>query len=105
MDQKQLLTKIKKFKNALARHGVRAKKILLFGSWARNTQREDSDIDLIVISQDFKGKGYWKRIDLLSQAVYDVFMPIEAIALTPEEWEKDETWIGSYAKKEKFITV
>jgi len=35
-------------------------------------QREESDIDLGVISEDFKGKDFWQRIEVLSDAIYEV---------------------------------
>jgi hypothetical protein len=38
---------------------------------------------------------------MLSDAIYEVFVPIEAIALTPEEWEKGDLSIADYAKKGK----
>jgi len=31
--------------------------------------RERSDIDLILISEDFSGHDYWSRIDILSEAM------------------------------------
>ena len=57
-----------------------------------------SDIDLAVISQSFEDMGYWERIDTLSAAVYEVFEPIEAIALTPEEWENSDSLIADFAR-------
>lgn len=62
-------------------------------------QREESDIDLGVISEDFKGKNFWQRIEVLSDAIYEVFAPIEAIALTPEEWERGKSFVVDYAKE------
>jgi predicted nucleotidyltransferase len=60
--------------------------------------REGSDIDVVVISKDFAGKDYWERTEILSRAIYDVFEPIEAVAVTPEEWDKGESTIVDYAK-------
>jgi len=72
--------------------------LILFGSYATGRYREDSDIDVVVISQDFNDKGYWERIDILSSAIYQVFQPIEAVAMTPEEWEKGKSLLVDYAK-------
>jgi len=33
-----------------------------------------------------KHKSYWKRINILTDAIYQVFTPIEASAFTPDEW-------------------
>jgi predicted nucleotidyltransferase len=65
--------------------------------------KEGSDIDVLVISDDFSGKNYWERIDILSDAIYEIFEPIEAVALTIEEWEKGERVIVDYAKEGDII--
>lgn len=98
MDKEAVLAVISEFREALESQGIRPQKIVLFGSYAAGTNRPDSDIDLIVISEDFEGKGYWERIDLLSAAIYEVFKPIEAVAMTPAEWEAGDSAIVDYAR-------
>lgn len=78
--------------------GIRLKKIILYGSFVTNTNREGSDIDLVVISEDFTGKSYWERIDILADAIYEIFAPIEAVAMTPEEWESEDSFITDFAR-------
>mgnify|MGYP001607528610 CR=1 FL=1 len=58
-----------------------------------------SDIDVVIISDDFAGKGYWERIDILADAIYEIFAPIEAVAMTPEEWERGDSLIAAFARK------
>jgi predicted nucleotidyltransferase len=98
MDKNDALKAASRFSEALVRLGVRASRIVLFGSYARETQREGSDIDIAVISEDFKGMDYWKRIDVMSKAIYEVFEPIEAVAFTPEEWKNGNSSIREYAR-------
>ncbi len=43
-------------------------KIILFGSAARREMTQDSDLDLIVISNSFKNMDFIKRLQLLSRA-------------------------------------
>jgi len=52
----------------------------------------------VVISEDFADKDYWERIDILSSAIFEVFAPIEAVAMTPQEWESGESRIVAYAR-------
>ena len=70
---------------------IKPRKIVLFGSYSTGIQHEGSDMDLVVISDDFAGKDYWERIDILSTAIYIVFAPIEATAVTPQEWDSGES--------------
>lgn len=83
---------------ALEEQHVHIQKIILYGSWASGHANEDSDIDLVVISDSFNKKDYWERIDLLSQAIYKVFAPIEAVALTQAEWDNKSSSVCEYAK-------
>ena len=103
MDKNAVLEILSGFKKALEFKGIVIDKIILFGSYATGTYKEGSDIDVVVISADFRGKGYWERIDILSDAIYEVFEPIEAIAMTPEEWERKESPVVDYAKDGEVI--
>ena len=94
---------ISDFRQALESAGIRPEKILLYGSYAVGNWRPDSDIDLVVISEDFEGKSYWQRIDLLSAAIYKVFQPIEAVAMTPQEWENGDSLIVDYARNGEVV--
>ena len=103
MDKNAVLDIIVIFKDALESQGILIKKIILFGSFAAGTFNDESDIDLVIISDDFAGKDYWERIDILSEAIYEVFKPIEAIAMTPEEWENRESVIVDYAEHGEIV--
>lgn len=98
MDKDTVLNILSLFREAIESKGIRINKLILFGSYVTGTYREGSDIDIVVISEDFEGKDYWERIDILSDAIYEVFEPIEAVAMTPEEWVKGESLIAEYAK-------
>ncbi len=98
MDKRSVLKILSRFRKSLETQGIKVDRMLLFGSCARGKQREGSDIDVVVISEDFKGKSYWQRIDLLSAAIYEVFEPIEALAMTPEEWSNDKSAFAELAK-------
>jgi predicted nucleotidyltransferase len=97
MDQDTVLATVKKFKNALESINIEVEQLILFGSHAEGTAREDSDIDLIVISSSFSDKNYWERIDILTDAIYRVFAPIEASAFTPDEWKSEKSLLSDYA--------
>ncbi len=103
MDKGSALDSLNNFRLALESKGIRIHRLLLFGSHAQGKAHEGSDIDVLVISDDFSGKDYWERIDILSEAIYEVFEPIEAVALTIGEWERGESIFVDFAKDGKVI--
>jgi predicted nucleotidyltransferase len=98
VDKEAVLRIVSDFAKALEAEKIRPQKIILFGSYSTGTQHEGSDIDLVVISEDFAGKDYWERIDILATALVKVFEPIEAIAMPPQEWESGASRIVDYAR-------
>jgi uncharacterized protein len=98
LDKTAALECVLRFKDALAKRVSRIDKIVLYGSFANGTPRDDSDIDLVVISSEFEDKSYWQRIEILSDAIYDVFAPIEAVALTPAEWAQGSSPVAEFAR-------
>jgi predicted nucleotidyltransferase len=103
MDKKAALEVLSRFRRAIESQRIRVDKLILFGSYVTGTNREGSDIDVVVTSKDFADKGYWERTEILSDAIYNVFEPIEAIALTPEEWEKGEMRVVELAKSGEVV--
>jgi predicted nucleotidyltransferase len=103
VDKEAVLKIVSDFAKVLESKGIKPQKIILFGSHSTGTQREDSDIDLVVISDDFAGKGYWERIEVLSAAIATVFQPIEAVAMTPEEWQCGDSLIADYARNGEVV--
>lgn len=98
MDKKSALDIIARFRQVIEARGIRLQKVILYGSYATGTNREESDIDVVVISSDFIGKGYWERIDILAEVIYEIFAPVEAVAMTPDEWERGDSFVVDYAR-------
>lgn len=98
MGQNAVMNTLEQFRKALEALDIQVDKLILFGSHAIGKAHEESDIDTIVISSSFVDKGYWERIDILSQAIYTVFAPIDAVAFTPDEWESNRSLLTDYAK-------
>ncbi len=103
MDQSAVLNHIRQFRKALASNNIQIDKLILYGSHAIDQAREESDIDIVVISQSFSEMSYWERIDILTEAIYTAFAPIEAVAFTPEEWASEKSLIADYADKGVFV--
>jgi predicted nucleotidyltransferase len=103
VDKKAVLKVLRRFRQALEGQGIRVARMVLYGSWAGGRPREGSDIDVVVISEDFAGKTFWERVVILADAVYEVFEPIKAVAMTPAEWESGDSMIIEYARNGQLV--
>ena len=103
MDKAAILKIVDRFHKEINSRGIRLQKIILYGSHSVGTNNEESDIDLVVISDDFYGKDYWERIDLLADVIYQIFAPIEAVALTQDEWDKKDSFIVDFARQGEIL--
>jgi predicted nucleotidyltransferase len=98
MDQNSAIGVLKDLRMIFEKNGNSIDKMILYGSFANNTQHEGSDIDVVIISKDFKGMDYWQRIKILTNALIKIRKPIEPVAMTPEEWENKKFSAAYYAE-------
>lgn len=76
------------FINTLKSKGIILEKVYLYGSRARGTSRPDSDIDLILVSPKFYKMPFWRRWEIIGDALAEIMEPIEVLAFSPEEFEE-----------------
>lgn len=60
MDQAEAVAKLVQYKELLSRH-LSFDKMILFGSYARGTQREDSDVDVAIVVEESTGDYFATR--------------------------------------------
>ena len=98
---------IKYFTERLLESNIDVHKLVLFGSYNNGKPHKDSDIDLAIISDDFKKKSIWERGPMTGNAVratmkkFDI--PIDLIKLTVDEYENETRMIASYVKEGKVV--
>ena len=71
--------------------------IILFGSRATGHAKEDSDIDLILVSQQFEGVRFAERIARFLKEIRSE-LEIEPLCYTPEEFETLRGQVSIVAK-------
>ena len=86
--QRNVEDAIERFLRALSRK-IDVKEVYLFGSHARGDWLKYSDIDLIVVSDDFRNMKFMGRLELVEEVQWNekIRPHIEVIPLTPEEFE------------------
>ena len=56
--QQAALEQVRAFAEELRKLDIPLRQVILFGSYARNEQREESDIDVALVADDFTGAGF-----------------------------------------------
>jgi len=74
-----------RFCQQLEQMGIRSERVLLFGSQAKGTAREGSDIDLVIVSAAWEPYSERERLELLGIAAARILEPVQARGATPEE--------------------
>lgn len=81
-----LIRELTEFKNRLEK-AVGVSKIIFFGSLAEGTGNENSDVDLIIVSEEFSKLNFIQR----SARMYDywtVKLPVDFLCYTPNEFNE-----------------
>jgi predicted nucleotidyltransferase len=92
---------IRKYLQAVRKSGIDVKKAVLFGSQARGTATEWSDIDLVVIAPELEAPAPRRLRERLWILSGHTDSRIEPIPCGVNEWETDDgTPILEYARRE-----
>ncbi len=76
---------VERLTKLLEERGISVERVILYGSYASGCAREDSDIDLVIISSDLKKFPPLKRLEFLSNVSWQLPEPLEVIGYTPDE--------------------
>lgn len=94
---KKVEKEIKDYVEVLKKDNLPINKVILFGSYAKGTQHEWSDIDLCVISPKFKNA--WKALGYLWQKrIKDTGLTIEPMGFSPKDFEDEDSLIHEIKK-------
>lgn len=96
---------VKSYLRELAKRNINVERVILFGSYANGNPREDSDIDLAIISSSWNNKSLYNRLITLGRAMWGMGMPMEVLGYTPEEYKnaKPTSFIGEIKRTGKII--
>lgn len=84
----EVMNVIDDFIKLLQEENIKIEKVILFGSYAKGTQRKDSDIDLAIISPDFKEEECIKNMTLLLCKANLLKVDIQTIPFSIEEYNE-----------------
>ena len=103
---KKILKSIEEIKNEIAcfaeSRNILIDKIILFGSAATGKSTKESDIDLMLVSNDFNGKTYTERIKKLlglnRKLIKLTNKPIDILYYSSKEWNESASVMIKEAK-------
>ncbi|MBM2813671.1 MAG: nucleotidyltransferase protein [Ignavibacteria bacterium] len=61
LNRETAIEKVRAFASELSLNGINLDKVILFGSYSINQQKENSDIDVALVSDMFSGFGFEDR--------------------------------------------
>jgi predicted nucleotidyltransferase len=95
------------FRECLKEKGLKVNKIILFGSQARGTATEESDIDIVIVSEEFRRKNIFRRAKLTRDAeirtIRKFMVPLDVVTMSPEEYENRTLLIAEYVHEGKVV--
>jgi len=88
---------IRFLKLCLKESEVKVSNIILFGSHAKGLASKGSDIDIVIVSDDFKGKDLFERARLTKEAeiktMKKFLVPLDILTMTVKEWYKSKSML------------
>ena len=83
---------------------IRVEVIVLFGSYAKGTANEWSDIDVAVVSPDFNGMRKWDRQELIARSSLGRAYRISPVGLSTEEYQNpDRSFVREIKRTGKIV--
>jgi predicted nucleotidyltransferase len=109
MAKSKAVAAIRYFEERLKAKNVSVSKIILFGSHARGKASVESDVDIVLISEDFAKKDIYKRLAMIKEAeiatIKKFMIPLDIIMMTPEEFNSGSSLISEFAKNGRVLTA
>ena len=88
---------IRTYIGVIAKNNIKIEKVYLFGSYARGTAVEDSDIDIAIVSDDFSGDRFADRRRVVPLR-RKIDRRLEPIPYRPENFKENDPLVVEILK-------
>ncbi|MCX6090839.1 MAG: nucleotidyltransferase domain-containing protein [Candidatus Atribacteria bacterium] len=103
MDRRKIQLIITSLQQAFQSRNIQIDRFVVFGSQAEGRSHADSDLDIIIISDEFEGKTIFERAQITGPVHWDIVhffkIPLDLIAMTNDEFDTGPSLIAQYAKQ------
>jgi len=102
MVEKTIVGVRKALRQLLQQRKINVDKIVIFGSYAAGKEKKDSDIDIIIVSKNFRNKGIFEKVKI-TQGIHRALVrqakkPVDIMYYSDVEWKKGNSLIVNAAK-------
>lgn len=96
LTQQTAINTVQLFAQEIKKSGLHLKKVILFGSYAKNTQQQYSDIDVALVADEFTGFGF-SDIQLFANTLTN-YCYIQPKTYTTKYFKKGDPFITEIKK-------
>ncbi|WP_373515516.1 nucleotidyltransferase domain-containing protein [Persicitalea sp.] len=98
LTREDVIQNVRAFTNEILASGVVLDKVMLFGSCAEEKQTPDSDIDVVLVSDQFSGFGYEDRKSFSKINIRKEYVNIETKTYPSRYFEMGDPFIDEISK-------
>ncbi|MEA1964623.1 MAG: nucleotidyltransferase domain-containing protein [Candidatus Aerophobetes bacterium] len=104
MVKRKIVKAVEILEKLFQKRGIEIYKIVIFGSYAKGEEKKESDLDIIVVSENFEDKDIFEKVEIVSgihrELVEKITIPVDIMYYSPTEWEKGSSLIINAAREE-----
>ena len=105
LTQQAAINRVRQFVQDIQLRGISLSHVILFGSYARNQQRDYSDIDIALVSDNFEGLSILDVEPFRDIKIKPLYVMLELHTFNTEEFESGENGFIDEEIKAKGIVI
>jgi len=103
MAERKIIKAIEIIKDFFIFNNLNLNKLILFGSNSAGRNSKESDIDLIVISDDFRNKNLFAKAEMMGNLEWELVKktntPFDILYYSTDQWKNSDSLIITEAKE------
>jgi predicted nucleotidyltransferase len=98
LTRNDVINTVRNYAKEINQAGVNLRKVILFGSFAKGTQHEWSDIDVVLVADDFTGVGFLDRQLFSGIGIKNAYIGIEPLTFPTDYFQESDPFIEEIKK-------
>ncbi|MCL2328936.1 MAG: nucleotidyltransferase domain-containing protein [Bacteroidetes bacterium] len=98
LTQNAVIHTVQNYAKEINERGINLRKVILFGSFAKGTQHEWSDIDVALVADDFTGVGFLDIQRFSGIGIKKPYIRIESLTYPTDYFEESDPFIEEIKK-------